>query len=264
VQQTSIRDGDPSPSPTLVRPLVLVAEDDPRLASFLDRALAAAGYRVERSSDGVQALESFERLTPDVIVLDLVLPGLGGLELARQLRERTDAPILILSGVDSVEERIACLDAGADDYLPVPFAIEELLARLRAVRRGRALAEASAVARARHGTLRYADLCVDLDTREVTRSGRRIELRNKAFELLACFVRHPERVLSRRELLEEVWGYEFLGDSNVIEVTVSHIRQALEAARAPRLIFTVRPIGYILRTDRSCPAPSANGHLPNP
>jgi two-component system response regulator MprA len=128
-----------------------------------------------------------------------------------------------------------------------------LLARLRAVRRGRELARAGASARARQGILTYADVRLDLDTREAARGARRLELRNKAFELLTWFLRHPERVLSRRELLEDVWGYDFLGDSNVIEVTISHIRQALEAGGEPRLIHTVRPIGYILRAPRGTP-----------
>ena len=127
-----------------------------------------------------------------------------------------------------------------------PVAIEELLARMRALFRGRALAAAGAIASTRHGALSFADVRLDLDTREVVRGARRLELRNKTFELLACFLRHPERVLSRRELLEEVWGYEFLGDSNVIEVTVGHVRHALEARGEPRLIHTIRPVGYIL------------------
>ncbi|MBV9324261.1 MAG: response regulator transcription factor [Chloroflexi bacterium] len=235
----------------MVEPRVLVAQHDPRLASFLDRALATAGYRVERTADAVQALEAFEREAPDLVLLDPALPGFSGLELARALRARTDAPIVLLSARDTVEERVAGLDAGADDYLSIPFAIPELLARLRAVRRGRALASASANARARQGNLTYADLTLDLDTREVFRGERRLELRNKAFELLTYFMRHPERVLSRRELLEDVWGYDFLGDSNVIEVTVSSIRQALEQGGEQRLIHTVRPIGYILNDRNS-------------
>jgi two-component system response regulator MprA len=245
--QTSLRDANPSGDlPGMLEPRVLVAEHNPRLASFLDRALASAGYRVEHTTDAVQALDAVEREAPDLVLLDPALPGFSGLELARALRARTDVPIVLLSAQDSVEERVAGLDAGADDYLTIPFAIPELLARLRAVRRGRALASASANARARQGSLSYADVTLDLDTREVTRGERRLELRNKAFELLTYFLRHPERVLSRRELLEDVWGYDFLGDSNVIEVTVSAIRQALEQGGEPRLIHTVRPIGYIL------------------
>ena len=233
------------------QPLVLLVEDDARFASFVDRALVGAGYRVERATDALQALAIFDEVAPDVVLLGLVPPGTGwldsnSLEAARQLRARSDVPIVIISALDDVDDRVAGLDAGADDFLSKPFALEELLARLRAVRRGRALATASAQARARHGKLVYADVRLDLDSREIVRGERKIELRNKAFELLACFMRHPNRVLSRRELLEEVWGYEFLGDSNVIEVTVSHVRQALEAKGEPRLIHTVRPVGYIL------------------
>src|SRR5262249_10314659 len=179
------------------RPLVLLAEGDSRLASFLDRALVGAGYRVERTANLEQALLSFERLAPDVVLLD---PGPGDLEIASQLRARTDAPIIVLSAFNALQDRVAALDAGADDYVAIPFAIEELLARLRAVRRGRALAAASARTRGRQGTLKYADVSVDLDTREVRRGDRKIELRHKAFELLTCFLRHPNRVLSRREL----------------------------------------------------------------
>ncbi len=249
--QTSIRDENPSVSTATDPPVVLLVEDDPRLPSFLERAfleraLAAAGYRVERVCDSEHALSTIERLTPELVLLDVVPPGLTGLEVARQIRAHSDVPIVILSALDGVTERVAGLDAGADDYVGKPFALEELLARLRAVRRGRALAVARATARLRHGSLTYADVTLDLDTREVDRNGRKIELRNKAFELLACFMRHPERVLSRRELLADVWGYDFLGDSNVIEVTVSHIRQALELAGEPRLIHTVRPVGYML------------------
>jgi two-component system response regulator MprA len=247
-----IRDGDQFESAE-PRPIVLVAEDDARLASFLNRALAAAGYRVEHALNGVQALECFERSALDVVLLDMHV--LQARELTRRLRSSSDVPIVLLSTTDTVQERIDGLDAGADDFVAIPFDIDELLARLRALRRGRALASASATARARHGTLTYADVQIDLDSREVTRGDRRIELRHKGFELLTYFMRHPERVLTRRELLEDVWGFEFLGDSNVIEVTVSHIRQALEADGQPRLIHTVRPVGYILKTGCQVKAP---------
>lgn len=235
--QASIRDSERSRSPDAQRPLAVVAVGDARLAGFLDRALTEAGYRVKRTSEPLTACDP---LSPEVVLLD-PQPGLTEL-----LRARTDAPVVVLGRDASVDARVAALDAGADDVIPFPFELQELLARVRAIRRGRALGSASAAARARHGTLTYADVHLDFDSREVTRGSRRVELRNKAFELLACFMRHPRRVLSRRELLEEVWGYEFLGDSNVIEVTVSSIRQALEAGGEPRLIFTVRPIGYIL------------------
>jgi two-component system response regulator MprA len=241
-----VADG-PKNDTRLDQPVVLLIEDDARLSSLLGRALDAAGYRVERTSDGARALAAFELMTPDLVLVDLVLPGLDGLEVVRRLRARSGIPILAFAEHDATDLRIAVLDAGADDYLPKPFELEDLLARLRAVRRGRALAAAGALANVRLGTLVYADVRLDQDAREVWRGGRRLELRYKAFELLACFLRHPERVLSRRELLEEVWGYDFLGDSNVIEVTVSNVRQALESDGEPRLIHTVRPVGYILR-----------------
>jgi two-component system, OmpR family, response regulator MprA len=227
-------------------PLVLVVEDDHRISAFLDRALVQAGYRVAVAPDGPAALAAADHNQPEVVVLDLMLPGLDGLEVARRLRAGGGVPILMLTARDGVDDRVQGLDAGADDYLVKPFALEELLARLRALLRGRALA----VADTRRGPLTYADLTLDQDTREVRRGERRVELRNKAFELLAYFLRNPGRVVSRRELLEEVWGYDFLGDSNVIEVTVGQLRQKLEADGEPRVIQTVRPIGYILRMER--------------
>jgi two-component system response regulator MprA len=153
----------------------------------------------------------------------------------------------MLTARDGVDDRVAGLDAGADDYLAKPFALEELLARLRALLRGRALAAAQVNADIRRGVLAYADIQVDQDTGEVRPQDRTIELRPRAYELLVYFLRHPERVLSRRELLEEVWGYEFLGEANVVEVTISYLRQLLEGEGEPRLIHTVRPLGYLLR-----------------
>ena len=227
---------------------VLLIACDSRLASFLDRALAAAGYQVEWAADGMHALALFEARTPDIVLLDLDAPGLNdGLDLVRRLRASSGAPILLAAAADGVDDRVAGLDAGADDFLPKPFALEELLARMRALLRGRALATATAVAATRRGVLAYADLRLDQDTREAWRGERRLELRHKGFELLAYLMRHPGRVLSRRQLLEQVWGYEYLGESNVIDVTISHVRQALEADGEPRLIHTVRPLGYILK-----------------
>ena len=230
----------------LDRPLVVLVEADARLSSFLDRALAAAGYRVERTADSLRALAMIEERSPDVVLLDLALPGATGLDLVRQLRTGSGVPIIMLSVADSAHDCVAGLDAGADDYLARPFERAELLARLRAVLRGRALATCTALATMRRGSLFYTDLRLDQDTREVWRGQRRVKVRNRGFELLAYFMRHPERVISRRELLEEVWGYEFLGDSNVIDVTLSNVRQVLEMRGEPRLIQTVRSLGYML------------------
>jgi two-component system response regulator MprA len=226
---------------------VLVVEDDRRIAAFLDRALVRAGYHVQLVADGPAALAAAAEAPPDVVVLDVMLPGLNGLEVARRLRADGGVPILMLTARDGVGDRVQGLDAGADDYLVKPFALEELLARLRALLRGRALA----LAETRRGFLRYADVRLNQDTREVYRAGRPVELRNKAFELLVYLLRNPGRVVSRRELLEEVWGYDFMGDSNVIEVTVAHLRQQLEAEGEPRIIRTVRSAGYMLRAEEA-------------
>ncbi len=228
---------------------VLVVDGNARGWSFLDRSLAAAGYRVDRAADGPQALAAFDTDAPDVVLLDMAVPGMDSLEFTRRLRARSGVPIVLLSARDTMDDRVAGLDAGADEYMTKPVKVDELLARLRALFRARTRAAAEAIASTRHGVLRFADVRLDLDTREAARADRRLELRNKTFELLACFLRHPDRVLSRHELLEEVWGYDFLGDSNVIEVTVGHVRQALEAAGEPRIIHTVRPLGYILRSE---------------
>jgi len=222
---------------------VLVVEDDFRIAVFVQRALLQAGYRAQVVGDGHAALTAAESAPPDLVVLDVMLPGLDGLEVARRLRARSAVPILILTARDSVGDRVEGLDAGADDYLVKPFALEELLARVRALLRRR---EVDAAER-RRGKLVFADVSLDQDTHEVSRGGRPLELRNMEFELLAYVLRHPGRVLSRREIFEEVWGYDFLGDSNVIEVTVGHLRQKLEAGGEPRLIHTVRSVGYVLR-----------------
>ena len=226
-------------------PRVLLVEGDLTFASFVEHALTNDGYDVLRATDGLQALACLKAFHSDVVLVN------GSSELVREFRSRTSVPIVLLASSDDLEERIAGLDAGADEYLMKPFAALELLARLRALRRGRALASASSCPPRTRGVLTYADLELNQDSREAFRAGRRLELRHKAFELLAYFIRHAERVLSRQELLTEVWGYEFLGDSNVIEVTVSHIRRAMESNGGTRLIRTVRPVGYILSRSRA-------------
>ncbi|MBI4213982.1 MAG: response regulator transcription factor [Chloroflexi bacterium] len=234
-----------SPAAVSGSPRVLIVEDDYRIAAFIQRALAQAGYQVKLAADGNAALAAAGSEPPDVVVLDVMLPGLDGLEVARQLRAGGGTPILMLTARDAVEDRVEGLDAGADDYLVKPFALEELLARLRALLRRR---DVNAAER-RRGVLAFSDVVLDQDTHEVTRGGRRLELRNMEYELLAFFLRHPGRVLSRMEIFEEVWGFDFLGDSNVIEVTLGHLRQKLEANGEPRLVYTVRSVGYVLREE---------------
>jgi two-component system response regulator MprA len=230
----------PGASPTA---RILVVEDDFRIAVFVQRALVQAGYAVQVVADGDDALEAVAATAPDLVILDVMLPGPDGLEVARRVRASGSVPILMLTARDAVGDRVRGLDAGADDYLVKPFALEELLARLRALLRRR---EVDAAER-RRGVLAFADVRLDQDSREVSRGGRRLELRHMELELLVYLMRHPGRVLSRREIFEEVWGYDFLGDSNVIEVTLGHLRQKLEAEGRPRLIHTVRAAGYILR-----------------
>lgn len=227
---------------------ILVVEDDRKVAAFLGRALTYEGYRVSVAHGGPEAVCLAAAEAFDLVVLDVMLPGMDGLDVARQVRQRGSVPILMLTARETVADRVEGLDAGADDYLTKPFALEELLARLRALLRRK-----SARASEQWGVLEFGGVRLDFDTRAVTRDGRRIDLRNKEFALLACFLRNPGHVFSRPAILEEVWGYDFLGDSNVIEVTVGHLRQKLEAGGGTRIIQTVRPIGYVLRESEPGP-----------
>jgi two-component system response regulator MprA len=227
-----------------VPPRILVVEDDWRIGAFVDRALSHRGYAVQVVREGTAALAlTGDGTSPDLVILDLMLPDMDGIEVARRLRSRTQVPILVLTARDTIADRVRGLDAGADDYLVKPFALEELLARVRAMLR-RVHATTSAKLK---GRLTFGDLSLDQDSREATVGGRKLHLRNREFELLGYFVRNPGRVLTRRELREEVWGDDFPGDSNVIEVTIGQVRRKLEANGAARMIQTVRPIGYILR-----------------
>jgi two-component system response regulator MprA len=220
---------------------VIVIEDDYALARSLERSLASVGQRVARQY--LDELGAHGIVDADVLVLAVR----DGIEAVRRLRPVSCAPIVVVPSEDSLERRVATLDAGADDVVSQPFALDELAARIRALKRGRVLTLAQAQEADRRGQLGYADVLVDQDARTATRGGRPLALRHKAYELLAHFVRHPERVQSRRSLLHDVWGFEHLGDSNVIDVTVSQLRRALECGGEPRLIQTVRPLGYILR-----------------
>jgi len=225
-----------------VGPRVLVVDDEPALRDSLDRALRAEGYDVETAPDGLVALERLDAREPDAVVLDVLMPGLDGLETMRRLRAAgSRVPILMLTARDSVGDRVAGLDAGADDYVIKPFALEELLARLRALLRRGAGAETGGE------QLRFADLELDTGTRDVRRGGRAIELTRTEFALLELFLRNPRQVLPRPLLFDRVWGYDFGPTSNTLEVYVGYLRRKTENGGEPRLIQTVRGVGYALR-----------------
>ncbi|MDN2501473.1 response regulator transcription factor [Nocardia nova] len=223
---------------------ILVVDDDRAVRESLRRSLTFNGYSVELAVDGVDALEKVSASRPDALVLDVMMPRLDGLEVCRRLRSTgDDLPILVLTARDSVSERVAGLDAGADDYLPKPFALEELLARLRALLRRTALD----VATDSSETMRFADLSLDPVTREVSRGERAISLTRTEFSLLEMLMANPRRVLTRSRILEEVWGYDFPTSGNALEVYIGYLRRKTEAEGEPRLIHTVRGVGYVLR-----------------
>jgi len=222
---------------------ILVVDDDRAVRESLRRSLTFNGYTVDLAVDGLNALEKVAESRPDAVVLDVMMPRLDGLEVCRRLRSAgDDLPILVLTARDSVSERVAGLDAGADDYLPKPFALEELLARLRALLR-RAVPDPDADSE----VLSFEDLTLDPVTREVTRKGRSISLTRTEFSLLEMLMSNPRRVLSRSRILEEVWGYDFPTSGNALEVYVGYLRRKTEAEGEPRLIHTVRGVGYVLR-----------------
>jgi two-component system response regulator MprA len=216
-----------------------VVDDDARLAASLRRALAYEGYTVEVAADGPAALAAARDRLPDLVVLDVMMPGLDGVEVCRRLREGSDLPILMLTARDAISDRVAGLDAGADDYVVKPFAYDELLARVRALLRRH---EPSSRER-----LQCADLVMDVTAHEVRRGDRAIELTALQFNVLEHFLRHPRQVLERDQLLESVWGVESDAVSNVVDVTVADLRARLEADQQPRLLHTVRGVGYVLR-----------------
>jgi len=221
------------------RARILVVDDDPRLAASVRRALAYAGHSVRVAESGESALSAAAAELPDLVVLDRMLPGLDGAEVCRRLRTDSSVPILMLTARDAVADRVTGLDAGADDYLVKPFALDELLARVRALLR-------RTEPRSRE-VLRFADVTMDVPGREVERAGRPIELTQLQFDLLERFLRQPRIVLDRDELLERVWGLDPDTASNVVDVYVGYLRSRLEADGGSRLIHTVRGIGYVLR-----------------
>jgi two-component system, OmpR family, response regulator MprA len=224
---------------------ILVVDDDRSVRESLRRSLAFNGYQVDLASDGYGALEAVDAQRPDAMVLDVMMPRLDGLEVCRRMRAAGDElPILVLTARDAVSDRVAGLDAGADDYLPKPFALEELLARLRALLRRRSLDDLAA---AHTPALEFADLSLDPDTRDVRRGERAISLTRTEFSLLELLLQNPRRVLTRANILEQVWGYDFPTTGNALEVYIGYLRRKTEAEGEPRLIHTVRGVGYVLR-----------------
>jgi two-component system response regulator MprA len=218
---------------------LLLVDDDPRVLSSVGRRLAFEGFLVDLAADGAEALQLAAARSPDLVILDVMLPGMSGLDVARRLRQGTPVPILMLTARDAVTDKVAGFESGADDYLVKPFAFEELLARIGALlRRSRP---------SQPERLTFADLELDIATREVTRGGEPIELTARGFTLLEYFMRHPRQVLTREQIFRAVWGSDFLGASNVIDVNISYLRERLESNGRSRLIQTVRGVGYALR-----------------
>jgi two-component system, OmpR family, response regulator MprA len=224
-----------------------VVDDDPAVRTSLRRSLEFNGYAVALAGDGAEALASIGQSSPDALVIDVMMPRLDGLETTRALRAAgNDLPILVLTARDSVGDRVEGLDAGADDYLTKPFALEELLARLRALLR-RVQPAVPGEDDTEAETLSFADLSLNPATREVRRGQRSIDLTRTEFSLLEMFLRRPRRVLDRSFILEEVWGYDFPTTANSLEVYVGYLRRKTEAEGEPRLIHTVRGVGYVLK-----------------
>lgn len=220
---------------------ILVIEDDQAILTFLRRSLSYDGYEVEIAEDGQKGLALAGGNIPDLVVLDWMLPGMDGLEVCRRLRTLSKVPILMLTAKDSVSDRVMGLDAGADDYLVKPFNLDELLARIRALLRR--------TQTPKQKSYDFEDLNLDTGTRRAYRGDRVIDLTAKEYELLELFMRHPRQVLTREMIYDDVWGYDFGGESNIIEVYVRYLRQKLEEGNEARLLHTVRGMGYVLREE---------------
>lgn len=228
-----------------MREYILVIDDDEKITSMLRRSLAFEGYEVSTANHGQAGLNQVLEKEPDLVILDIMMPQLDGWEVCRRLREAGSSfPILMLTARDEVGDRVKGLDLGADDYLIKPFSLEELLARVRALlRRGKPSSSQPS------HRLQFMDMIMDLDSCEVIRDGKRIELTTKEFELLQLFLKNPKRVLSRDMIMEKIWGYDYSGESNVLEVYIASLRQKSEEHGGTRIIQTVRGMGYVLRGD---------------
>ncbi|HEY57926.1 MAG TPA: response regulator transcription factor [Anaerolineae bacterium] len=221
---------------------ILLIEDDEGIVRFLRRALSYEGYTVNVATDGETGLEMALQTLPDLVILDWMLPGMDGLEVLRRLRAHGQWPVLMLTAKDAIQDRVEGLDMGADDYLTKPFNLDELLARIRALLRRTQTSEAPEV-------LRFADLELDTGTRQARRGDRIIDLSAREYELLELFMKHPRQVLTRPQIYSEVWGHDFSGESNILEVYIRYLRRKLEAGGEPRLLHTVRGVGYVLREE---------------
>jgi two-component system response regulator MprA len=218
---------------------ILIIEDDEAIVKVLRRGLAYDGYQVDAAYDGESGLSLARDHNPDLVILDWMLPGMDGLDVAQRLRTAGNVPILILTAKDTVQDRVQGLDAGADDYMVKPFELDELLARVRALLRR--------TQQDRAPILTFADLTLDTSTRQASRQGRVISLTAKEYDLLELFMRHPRQVLTREMIFDRVWGYDFGGESNVLDVYIRYLRQKLEIEGEARLIHTVRGVGYVMR-----------------
>jgi two-component system response regulator MprA len=225
---------------------ILAVDDDPEILDVLSRGLKFEGYEVEVAQDGEKALNRFRESAPDLVLLDVMMPGMDGLEVCREMRKVRDTPVLMLTAKDALSDKVAGLDSGADDYIVKPFEFDELLARVRAHLRRQIPGEVQ--------LLQFSDLTLNTSTHEVRRGGQLVELTSKEFELLLLFMQHPRQVLTREMIYDKVWGYDFGGESNIIEVYVRYLRSKLEAEGRSKLIHTVRGVGYALRE----PEPLAN------
>lgn len=219
---------------------VLVVDDDQRIRDSLKRQLSYEGYQVQTAADSQDAFKEISEQTPDMVILDVMLPGMSGLEICRRIRQIDDVPILMLTAKGTLEDKVGGLDSGADDYLVKPFQPEELLARVRALLRRR---------QPQAAPLKFGTLIVDPGARQVWVADKLVDLSSKEFDLLELLIRHPRQVLTRETFYDRVWGYDFSGESNILEVYIRYLRSKLEAAGSPRYIQTVRGVGYVLREE---------------
>lgn len=218
---------------------ILLIEDEKEIAGFIELELRCEGYKVHISHDGVGGLMSYRQINPDLIILDRMLPQMDGIEICKRIRQSSDVPIIILTAKDDILDKVKGLDSGANDYIVKPFNLEELLARVRAHLRIRKPFEKS--------ILEFLDLTIDLKTREVKRSSKKIVLSPKEYDLLILFMKSPRHVLSREKILEAVWGWDFEGEDNVLEVYIHSLREKIEIDKMPRIIHTVRGVGYVIK-----------------